>query len=67
MFNIQINGEPFQCMSSMSIKALMTYLEINTELSLIEYNNEIIHEDEWINIILKPKDKLEIITIVGGG
>lgn len=67
MFNIQINGEPFQCISSVSIKAVISYLGIDTELSLIEYNNEIVHEDEWTQIMLQPKDKLEIITIVGGG
>lgn len=66
-FNIEINGEPFHCMHSMSIHAIISYLDLDTEFSLIEYNNEIIQEDQWRQIILQPQDKLEIITIVGGG
>lgn len=67
MFNILINGEPFCCVSSMSIKSIISYLGINTKFSLIEYNNEILQEDQWPSILLQPQDKIEIITIVGGG
>ena len=67
MFNIQINGEPFHCIRSISIQAMISYLGVDTKFSLIEYNDEIIQEDQWTQVMLKPQDKLEIITIVGGG
>lgn len=67
MFNIQINGEPFHCINSVSIETMIAYLGIDTQFSLIEYNSEIVHEDQWTQIMLQPRDKLEIITIVGGG
>nr|YP_009739047.1 thiamine biosynthesis protein S [Palmaria decipiens]QIC19486.1 thiamine biosynthesis protein S [Palmaria decipiens]BBI37187.1 thiamine biosynthesis protein S [Palmaria palmata] len=66
-FTIQINGEPFHCTSSMSIKDILTYLDIDTTFSLIEYNSDLLHDDQIENILLNQNDKLEILTIVGGG
>nr|YP_009314616.1 Thiamin biosynthesis protein S [Liagoropsis maxima]SCW22870.1 Thiamin biosynthesis protein S [Liagoropsis maxima] len=65
--SIQINGEPFHCYKQMSIQALLTYLNIDIEINLIEYNNEILYQHQLKSIMLKEEDKLEIITVVGGG
>jgi sulfur carrier protein len=64
---IQINGEPFNCSYDMSVRDLIYYFNINSKLILIEYNTNVIYENQFNNILLKPNDKLEIITIVGGG
>jgi sulfur carrier protein len=64
---IQINGQPFNCSNNMSIQDLICYFDINTKLVLVEYNKDIIYDNQFIDIILKPNDRLEIITIVGGG
>nr|YP_009313594.1 Thiamin biosynthesis protein S [Galaxaura rugosa]SCW21848.1 Thiamin biosynthesis protein S [Galaxaura rugosa] len=66
-FSIQINGEPFYCSSQMSIEAILNYLNISKELNLIEYNREIISNDQLSHVFVQENDKLEIITIVGGG
>nr|QHO64085.1 thiamine biosynthesis protein [Lympha mucosa] len=64
---IQINGEPFNCSYNMSLQDLMYYFNFNAKLILVEYNKDIIYENQFNHILLKPHDKLEIITIVGGG
>jgi len=33
----------------------------------VEYNGEILHRQYWENTEIKEGDKLEIVTIVGGG
>nr|YP_010988220.1 thiamine biosynthesis protein [Rhodochorton tenue]WOK79416.1 thiamine biosynthesis protein [Rhodochorton tenue] len=66
-FTIQINGEPFHCINKMSLQNILSYLDIDASFSLIEYNNEIIQDDQLHHIFLQNNDKLEIITIVGGG
>jgi thiamine biosynthesis protein ThiS len=34
---------------------------------VIEYNGKICHQEKWPIIKLKKNDKIELITIVGGG
>jgi sulfur carrier protein len=33
----------------------------------VEYNGEILHRQLWETTHLRPDDRLEIVTIVGGG
>ena len=65
--SIQINNEPFLCDINMSIEALLLYLDFNISLIAIEYNKTIIPRNLLKKIYLKEGDKLEIVTIVGGG
>jgi len=64
---IRINGEPFNCSCTMSLSDVINYLGLNSQMILIEYNKEVIHEAQLVNIYLKSNDYLEIVTIVGGG
>nr|WCH58059.1 Thiamine biosynthesis protein [Cystoclonium purpureum f. stellatum] len=68
LYNIVfINGEAFNCLHSMSLYDLIIYLDFDLNTILVEYNNEIISHCDFNHIFFKNKDKLEIITIVGGG
>nr|YP_009297846.1 thiamine biosynthesis protein S [Kumanoa americana]AOM67580.1 thiamine biosynthesis protein S [Kumanoa americana] len=64
---IEINGEPFNCSSSMSLQDIINYLGLNSTGVLLEYNKQIISDQHLSNIFLKSNDQLEILTIVGGG
>lgn len=64
---IQINGEPFNCLSKMSLRDIISYLNIDSRLVLLEYNGEILSDIQISNVLVSQNDKLEIITIVGGG
>nr|YP_009393409.1 thiamin biosynthesis protein S [Symphyocladiella dendroidea]ARW61971.1 thiamin biosynthesis protein S [Symphyocladiella dendroidea] len=66
-FTVFINGEPFNCDSSMSLSDILRYLDININNVIIEYNNDILNKIQFNSLSLKPKDSIEIITIVGGG
>lgn len=64
---VEINGEPFNCMNNMSLSFLLEYLDFNISISIIEYNSNILSKDQIQYIQLKDQDKLEVVTIVGGG
>nr|YP_009391944.1 thiamin biosynthesis protein S [Acrosorium ciliolatum]ARW60088.1 thiamin biosynthesis protein S [Acrosorium ciliolatum] len=64
---IFINGDPFNCDSSMSLKDILLYLNFNINSIIIEYNQDIINLSSFDSISLKNNDHLEVITIVGGG
>lgn len=66
-FKVLINGDPFNCYSSMSIQDILLYLQIDLQKVIVEYNKRVINSLYFDKILLKEGDKLEIITIVGGG
>jgi sulfur carrier protein len=39
----------------------------NLRLIAVEYNGEILHRQFWPETYLKEGDRLEVVTIVGGG
>ena len=62
-----VNGEAFNCDYSMSLYDLLTYLDFDVNRVVVEYNQKIISSYDLSEIVLTNHDKLEIITIVGGG
>ncbi|MBF2065063.1 MAG: thiamine biosynthesis protein ThiS [Calothrix sp. C42_A2020_038] len=64
---IQVNGEPRTCMEQTPLPDLLQQLGFNARLVAVEYNGEILHRQYWESTQVKANDKLEIVTIVGGG
>ena len=65
--NIQVNGEPHTCTAQTPLPELLTKLGLNPRLIAIEYNGEILHRQYWADTQMQSGDRLEIVTIVGGG
>lgn len=65
--SIKLNGQPFNCASSLSLKDLLAYLAHDVDLVIVEYNSEIVQVKDFSSISVMPGDKIEILTIVGGG
>ena len=66
-FKVLINGEPFNCDASMSIRDVLVYLNIDVHTVIIEYNTKVVNYLQFDQILMQEGDILEIITIVGGG
>lgn len=64
---IQVNGEPHTCVAPTALPELITELGLNPRLLAVEYNGEILHRQYWTNTLMQSGDRLEIVTIVGGG
>ena len=64
---VMINGEPFNCHLSMSLADVLIYLDFNIENIIVEYNKTVVNHNAFDNLILQNLDKIEVITIVGGG
>ena len=67
--NIRVNGEKriIQCNKSISLNETMKLLGYSSNTVIVELNNLIINAEEWKNKYIKEGDKLEIVSIVGGG
>ena len=64
---IVINGEPFNCLHSMSLYDVLIYLDFDIDRVIVEYNSRVIANGLFHKITMNNHDKLEVITIVGGG
>ena len=64
-----LNGEKYyiNTKDKITIYDLVFYFNFNISLFILEYNNLIYNKSQWKNILICNNDKIELITIVGGG
>ena len=67
MITLQVNGDDRNCEPNLTMIELLKSLGMNPRLVAVEYNGEILHRQLWENTIIQNSDRLEIVTIVGGG
>jgi sulfur carrier protein len=65
--NLMVNGESVSCNQQTNLPELLTQLNLNPRTIAVEYNGEILHRQYWSNTQMQEGDRLEIVTIVGGG
>ncbi len=64
---LQVNGEIRTCLPHTLLPNFLEQLGLNPRLVAVEYNGEILHRQFWDKTEMQAGDKLEIVTIVGGG
>jgi thiamine biosynthesis protein ThiS len=65
--HIQVNGEQRDCWAGATIGDLLRELAIKTERVAVELNLEILDRKEFDHRSLKPGDRVEILSFIGGG
>lgn len=65
--NFFLNGHKYSIKKNRSILDIVNYFKYNVSLFVLEYNGVICAKKNWSGIFIKNHDKIEIITIVGGG
>ena len=61
------NGQKYRTTYNVTIYDLINYFGYNQALLVVEYNKFICNKTEWNKIFIQENDKIEIVTIVGGG
>lgn len=62
-----LNGQKFCSAHEVTILDVTKYFDYNTSLLVLEYNNLICNRKNWDHTFIQNNDKIEIVTIVGGG
>jgi thiamine biosynthesis protein ThiS len=65
--HIQVNGEQRDCQADTTVGDLLRELGIKTERVAVELNLEILDRKEFDHRSLKPGDRVEILSFIGGG
>jgi sulfur carrier protein len=67
MLSITVNGEPRQFAAAISVAELLAELKIPERGVAVEINLEIVPRREQTQRLLRDGDRLEIVSLVGGG
>lgn len=62
-----LNGEEFFTTTDLTLIDIINYFNYNSSLLVLEYNHLICSKENWPTIQINDKDKIEIVTIMGGG
>ena len=62
-----LNGQQYSIKRKINLSDLIDYFNYDRSLLVLEYNNIICNKKNWENIYIRHQDKIEIVTIVGGG
>ncbi len=62
-----LNGETYIIHHDLNLLDLLIYFNYNDSLLVLEHNNSICEKTTWKTTFIEHSDKIEIVTIVGGG
>jgi sulfur carrier protein len=62
-----LNGQKYCTYHDLTLLELITYFNYNTSLFVLEYNQLVWNQKNWSNTFIENNDKIEIVSIVGGG
>jgi len=65
--SFSINGQFYCANVNLTLFDVINYFSFNDSLLVLEYNNWICNKKKWKEIVIEDQDKIEIVTIVGGG
>ncbi len=64
---IQVNGEQREVEAKVSIAELLKQMELDPRTLAVERNMELVPRAEHAKMLLAEGDRLEVVTLVGGG
>jgi sulfur carrier protein len=66
-FTIHLNGEPYVVDGDARLTALIEKLNLPRGRVAVEVNYSVVPKSQWIEVVLRAGDQVEIVNFVGGG
>lgn len=67
MVNVRVNGEERQLEDGTTVEDLLTLLEVKRSFLAVEKNETIVPRTSYKETLLAEGDKIEVVSLVGGG
>ena len=64
---IHLNGEERQVAEGVTLTELLAELELRPDLVAVERNRELVPRAQYGETVLAEGDRIEVVTLVGGG
>ena len=62
-----LNGQSYYTNQNLTLLDIINYFSYNDALLILELNHLILNKNEWQQTFINNQDKLEIVSIIGGG
>lgn len=62
-----LNGHKFIFIKDITLNQIIEYFDYQNDIFIVEYNDLICRQNRWKKIKINLNDRIEIISIVGGG
>lgn len=67
MVHFEFNGAKHQVDASTNIRSLLLQSKIETRFCAVEVNEEILPKNQYDSYCVREGDRIEVVTLVGGG
>lgn len=67
MIRIEFNGAPKEIDEGATVLDLLTHAKIESRFCAVELNLDIVPKSDYASRLLQTGDKVEVVTLVGGG
>ncbi len=65
--HIDVNGKAREVETGLSVAGLLSELDLDGRLVVVELNRQIVRHTERSEMLLRAGDRIEIVHFVGGG
>lgn len=65
--SFSLNGQFYYTKQNLTLFDIIIYFNYNHYLLVLELNNLVYNKNKWHQTFIANQDKLEIVSIVGGG
>jgi len=62
-----LNGQSYYTTQNLTLLDIIIYFNYNNSLLVLEVNQLVYNKKKWHQTFISNEDKLEIVSIVGGG
>lgn len=67
MVEFEFNGKQHKSPAQTTIRGLLENARIESRYCAVEVNEEILPKDQYDRYCVQPGDRIEVVTLVGGG
>lgn len=67
LIDVSVNGDPRQIARDLSIAGLLEQFGLDPLRVAIEVNEQLVRRADFGRTKLRPADRVEVVTLVGGG
>jgi len=67
IISFSLNGQSYYTNQNLTLLDVINYFNYNDSLLILELNHLIFNKNEWQQTFINNQDKLEIVSIIGGG
>lgn len=64
---IDVNGAPRECAAGLTVRGLIEELGLGDRRVAVERNLTVVLRDEYDDTVITEGDRIEIVSLVGGG